>query len=45
MQKKTMHMNKCILICLFLAITAIIPPATAQTDSEPADPKPGPQEA
>ena len=40
-----MHMNKCILICLFLAITAIIPPATAQTDNEPADPKPGPQEA
>ena len=40
-----MHMNKCILTCLFLAITAIIPPATAQTDNEPADPKPGPQQA
>ena len=40
-----MHMNKCILICLFLAITAAIPAATAQPETEPADPKPGPQEA
>ena len=40
-----MHMNKRMLICLFLAITAIILPATAQTDNEPADPKPGPQES